>query len=111
MFLPWVFTGSGVSTTPQRVWLAAPWTVTVQGPKRTTSGVRESRKPRTNDRPPLPSPSIPGGTRGDCKLQEDPVGERKLGEYPYPPVPVKRTTPRSSNNKRADEGTTRNKLS
>ena len=26
MFLPWVFTGSGVSTTPQRLWPAAPWT-------------------------------------------------------------------------------------
>ena len=36
----------------------------------------------------------PMETRGPCELQEEPVGER----------PVKRTTPRSSNNKRADEG-------
>ena len=55
------------------------------------SGVGERRKPRTNDRPPLPSPLIPGGTRGDCKLQEEPVGVRLQGECPYPPVPVKRT--------------------
>ena len=31
MFLPWVFTGSGVSTTPQRLCPAAPWTETAQG--------------------------------------------------------------------------------
>ena len=32
MFLRWVFTGSGVSTTPQRSWPATPWTGNHTGP-------------------------------------------------------------------------------
>ena len=74
------------------------------GTKGTASDVlRQRRKSRTNDRPPLPPPRSPEGPGGPCKLQEGPAGERKQGEYPYPPVPVKRATPRSSNTKRADE--------
>ena len=43
MFLPWVFAGSGVSTTPQRLWPAAPWTGHFAGTEdREVAGVASS---------------------------------------------------------------------
>ena len=46
MFLPWVFTGSGVSTTPQRLWPAAPWTGTVQGQKKGKHLIKHVARPQ-----------------------------------------------------------------
>ena len=62
MFLPCVFAGSGVSTTPQRLWPAAPWTGNCAGTKERES-IWCSVQPGHHRHGHLPS-TPPGGTRG-----------------------------------------------
>ena len=93
--LPCVLARGGVSATSPRLWPAAPLTVAVQG--RDTGQhliycLQQAAVPAIG--PSGRIPSIPEGTRGACKLQEEPVSERKQGEYPYPLIQEKRTRPR-----------------
>ena len=77
-FLPCVFAGSGVSATPQRLWPGAPRAATVQGTRDSVWCTAYSRR----QTPPLPSPSVPGGTRGSFKVQD--VYGHVLEENLYP---------------------------
>ena len=90
MFLPWVFTGSGVSTTPQRLWPAAPWTETAQGQKK---GQHLATARTTTRRVPWPSPlGLPREARGvyvvngvlDEVLQEVPRPTASISEEDVP---------------------------
>ena len=81
---------SDVSTSPQRLWPGAQWTITVQGPKGKVSGVRrrganratkEGKASGRSDRH-CHLPSASGEARGPCELQEEPVDELRENKYP-----------------------------
>ena len=87
-FLPCVFTGSRLSTTPQRLWLGAPWAATVQGPRDSfwcTAYSRRQTPPSALWRHEGKPPSIPEGTRGPQERQS--VYGHVLEEGAYHCVP------------------------
>ena len=105
--LPCVFTGSDVSTSPQRLWPGAQWTITVQGPKKgkcLVYGVQQaqtaprSRQGERTKRPPLPSPL--GLRRGQGPLRTSGRASRRT---PGKQVPVNRNT-RSRKRQYVDAG-------
>ena len=93
MFLPWVFTGSGVSTTPQRLWPAAPWTGNYTGTEDLESiwcsmqpghAIAISPRPPQGDQGPLPKfmasvevlQEVPRPTALICQVTAAPKSKR-----------------------------------